>query len=336
MTYLLENYCMFYENILQIYRLILSWLKSKFTTNIPPVIEIESDVESELVITSDTNVESDVVFIEENSNMKKVSLHMGICRFSKEYYGPDNDLNGCENDAIYIEKIAKQRGFETNIFLSEQATYEVYVDFMKKMTEELVAGDMFFFTISCHGTFQDYMEKGEEKRKTALCLHDRIVWDYETKQLLMQFKEGVRIVWMADCCHARDNFKSINNPKRGIPKFLDFSNIRHETLTVKDVKNEEDNIEELSDLKCSIVAYSSSTEQQVSYDFESFVDKRPLGLFTASIEKIMLTPANGKLSYYQLYKKIIQQIAKADYPQTPQLQTVNGRKDKIAHREFLM
>ncbi len=275
------------------------------------------------------------IFIEENNNMKKVSLHFGICRFDKDYYGPDNDLRGCENDAKYAEKLARQKGFETHLFLSEQATYQTYIDFLKKMADELVAGDTFFFSISCHGTFQEYMENGGEKRKTALCLHDRIVWDFETKELLMQFKEGVKVIWVADCCHARDNFKTLNPNRKGIPKFLDINNIKNEELSVKLVKSEEE-FEEQSEMKCSVIAFTSSTEQQVSYDLESFIDGRPLGLFTASMEKILNSPVNQKLSYFQLYKKITQQIVKADYAQTPQLQTVNGRKDKIAHREFLL
>lgn len=309
--------------MVKLFRQFWFWIKTLFAT---------PELENVDVVLGESNSE---IFIEEN-NMKKISLHFGICRFDENYYGPGNNLRGCENDAKYAESLAKKKGFETHLFLSEQATYNVYVEFLKKMAAELVAGDTFFFSISCHGTYQEYMERGEEKRKTALCLHDRIVWDYETKQLLMQFQPGVKIIWMADCCHARDNFKSLNGSGllKGTAKFLDFSNIRQETLSVKQA-SEEEQVEEQSDLKCTIIAYSSSTEQQVSYDLESFVDGRPLGLFTASMEKVLLSPSNQKLSYFQLYKKISQQIVKADYPQTPKLQTVNGRQDNLVHREFL-
>lgn len=265
--------------------------------------------------------------------MRKVSLHFGIKHFDEEYYGPGNDLRGCENDIIYLEGIAKEKGYETNIFLSKQATYDVYVDFLNKMADELSAGDMFLFTVSCHGTYEDYEEDGIEKRRTALCLHDRIVWDYETREILSKFKEGVNVIWMADCCHARDNFKSLGAESFGTPKFLEYESIPHAQPAEKALQAN-DAFEEAEDLVCNIIAYSSSTEQQVSYDMQSFVDKRPMGLFTASIEKIFQKEENKKLNYFQIFKRISEQIQKTGYPQTPKLQVVNGHKDKITYREF--
>jgi hypothetical protein len=266
--------------------------------------------------------------------MKKVSLHFGIKHFDPEYYGPDNDLRGCENDILYLAEVAKEKGYDTNVFLSKEATYSKYVEFMTKMGEELVDGDIFLFTVSCHGTYEDYEENGVEKRRTALCLHDRIVWDYETREMLSKFKEGVNVIWMADCCHARDNFKSLGAESFGVPKFVEFKSLPHPDNAEKALHGS-DAFEEAEDLKCNIVAYSSSTEQQVSYDMQSFVDKRPMGLFTASIEKIFQKEENKQLNYFQIFKRIGEQIAKTGYPQTPKLQVVNGHKDKITYREFL-
>lgn len=270
--------------------------------------------------------------------MKKVSLHFGINKFSPEYYGSGNDLRGCENDIIFMEKLAREKSFETNVFLSQQATYQVYVDFLTRLSQELESGDTFFFNISCHGTFEDYEGGGKEKRRTALCLYDRIVWDYETKEMLKNFKEGVNIVWVSDCCHARDNFKSVDLD--GISddakvRSLDFSDI----LKVAGFKKELElptNLIEESDLACNIIAYSSSTEFQVSYDLKSFVDKRPMGLFTASLEKVLSNESNKALNYYQIYKRIHEQVSKSGYPQTPNFQVVNGHKEKNTYKEFLL
>jgi hypothetical protein len=264
--------------------------------------------------------------------MRKVALNFGIKTFDPNYYGSGNDLRGCENDILYIEKIAKQKGFETNTFLSKNATYKKYVEFLTKMGDELVAGDVFLFAVSCHGTYEDFQELGEEKRRTALCLYDRIVWDYETKNLLMRFKEGVTVVWISDCCHARDNFKMVTQQTNAQPKSLNFSDIVGVKAKELDVPEQ---FQEQSDIKCNIIAFSSSTEHQVSYDLQSFVDKRPMGLFTASLEKILLSPSNLKLNYYQIYKALTKQVATAGYPQTPKLQVINGHKDKITYREFL-
>lgn len=259
--------------------------------------------------------------------MKKISLHMGVIRFDESYYGAGNNLNGCENDVKYFEQLAKNKGFETHLYLSEQATYRTYVDFLEKMGDELEPNDTFMFVVSCHGTYQDDSTE-INKRRTAICLHDRIVWDYETKQLLMRFKAGVNVIWVADCCHARDNFKSVEEANNKV-KFWDFSNIlRAQQPSVPDFDEE-------SEIKCNMIAYTSSTEQQVSYDLQSQVDGRPMGLFTASLEKVMLSPSNQHLNYFQMYRKIAEQMGRSGYAQTPKLQTVNGRKENITFKEFL-
>lgn len=258
--------------------------------------------------------------------MRKVALHFGIKNFSPEYYGEGNDLRGCENDAKYMNDIAKEKGFETNLFLSKNATYQTYLEHFRRATEELQSGDIFYFFASCHGTYND--ERNE--RRTALCLYDNIVWDSETKNLLTQFKKGVLVVWMTDCCHSRDNFKTLKRhiiPSQNNIKFLDFSNIKQSVSDPEETKN--------LDFKCNIIAYSSSTEQQVSYDLASLVDNRPMGLYTAAFEKLFLDPKNKNLSYYQTYKKLFEIMSKQGYPQTPKLQTVNGYKEKITHRQFL-
>jgi hypothetical protein len=209
-------------------------------------------------------------------------LNFGIKNFDPNYYGEGNDLRGCENDILYMEKVAKQKGFECNTFLSKKATYKTYVEYLTKFANELVAGDIFLFSVSCHGTYEDYDEGGQQKRRTALCLYDRIVWDYETKNLLKRFKRGVTVVWIADCCHSRDNFKSLTMRKGGVVKSLNFSDIVG--VKTKDMELPEQ-FEEKSDLDCTVIAFSSSTEYQVSFDLQSFVDKRPMGLFMASVEK---------------------------------------------------
>lgn len=268
--------------------------------------------------------------------MRKLACLFGIKNFDPSYYGSGNDLKGCENDAMYMEKVAKSKGFETKLFLSKQATYKVYIDQLKEAADTLVAGDTFLFMVSCHGTYQDVNEGGVEKRRTALCLYDKIVWDFETKQLMMRFKKGVNVIWMSDCCHARDNFKSFFNVEmEAEAKFLDMSQINANfDLASKEVQLDLDG-ETSTEISCNIVAYSSSTEFQVSYDLKSYVDGRPMGLFTAAIENMMKTPSNAKLSYYQFYRRLLQEMAKLGYPQTPKIQTVNGHQEKISYKEFL-
>lgn len=260
--------------------------------------------------------------------MKKISLHFGVNHFDVNYYGEGNDLQGCENDAIFMEKVASERGFQTNLFLSKDATYKTYVDFMNKMALELQSGDIFLFSGSFHGTYSENGATAKEKRKTAICLHDKIVWDSETKKILTRFKPGVTVVWMIDCCHSRDNFKSLGNPHTGKARFLPFEKILKSIHLPEETKS--------TILRCNIVAYSSSTEFQVSYDLQSFIDKRPMGLFTASLEKVWSKAENKNLNYVQFYDKLTETVEKKGYPQTPKLQIVNGAKEKITRKQFLV
>lgn len=267
--------------------------------------------------------------------MRKVSLNFGVIHFDVSYYGAGNDLTGCENDAKFSQKIAMENGFETHLFLSKDATYKNYIEQMKKMASELVSGDIFMFYGSFHGTFKEYYDGNTEKRYTALCLHDQIVWDQETKELLKLFKQGVKVIWITDCCHSRDNFKGgVFMPLEGMKshaKFFNFDDIKKETLDVE--KFEDININEI---KCSIIAFSSSTEYQVSYDLKSMLDKKkPMGLFTASMEKVLSNDLNKELNYLELFKKVLDEVKKSKYPQTPKIQVVNGQKDRILYKRFL-
>lgn len=257
--------------------------------------------------------------------MRKLSLHLGINKFSPDYYGDGNDLRGCENDAKFLKSFSDSKGFKSDIYLSKEATYDLYIRKMNEAANELESGDIFFFTASCHGTYKD--EANE--RKTALCLYDRIVWDDETKNLLAKFKKGVLVVWMTDCCHSRDNFKSLAR---------DINNGRIRSLNFDDIRQtvEEPEITKHLDLKCNIIAYSSSTEQQVSYDLKSLIDNRPMGLFTASLEKILSEQKNRNLSFYLMYKRITETVQKQNYPQTPKLQVVNGHRERLLHKTFLL
>jgi hypothetical protein len=258
--------------------------------------------------------------------MKKVSVHLGISRFDKKYYEGNVDLRGCENDGKFYEYIAKEAGYDTNLFLSEQATFSQYNNILKDLSKDLNEGDYLFFTASCHGTYLP-TDKTDNERMTALCLYDKIVWDYETKKYLKGFKEGVNIIWITDCCHSRDNFKFImpaNKEKdedenlTPLVRSVDVSNIKG------DINFENYEESKLLDLPLNIVAYSSSNEYQVSYDLKSFVDKRPMGLFTACIEKALLENGMDKFTYKNLYSDTARRIALTGYPQSPALQTING------------
>jgi len=137
--------------------------------------------------------------------MKKLSLHIGINKYDREYYG-DADLLQCVYDAQRLHAYADERHYEAALMLDGQATTGAFKKFMKDAAKTLKKGDFLFISDSSHGTYDDNIVGGAVKRSTAICMHNEILWDYEFRQLLMAFKIGVTIIWMADCCFAESNW----------------------------------------------------------------------------------------------------------------------------------
>lgn len=245
--------------------------------------------------------------------MKKVSLHFGLNKFSS-FYGATPSLKGCVNDSIFMEEICKKNGFKTERYNDKSCTKALFKSKLQELSKTLVAGDMFCFSISSHGT---YLDQGG-KRLTGLCMFDKIQWDHETKALLAEFKPGVIIIWFSDTCFAEDNFRFIERPD-GTVKFIDSENLlKKENLTVRYVKSK--------DIVANMITYSSSNMWQPSYDLGKY------GLFTKSLMESLKTPG---LNYYKQFLKVSEVVAKTGYPQTPIFAVVNGDKEATTYRKFL-
>ncbi|WP_209425811.1 caspase family protein [Pararhodobacter sp. SW119] len=140
---------------------------------------------------------------------RAVSLHLGLNFVDPQHYsGWDGALLGCENDAIAMERLARGQGFETTLLLTEDATRQAMIDRIAKAAEDLHAGDMLMITMAGHGGRLPDWNGDEEDDGTGtamdetLCLFDSQVVDDELYVLWSRFREGVRILYVADTCHS--------------------------------------------------------------------------------------------------------------------------------------
>jgi hypothetical protein len=138
-----------------------------------------------------------------------ISLHVGINRVSVDAF-EDRALLGCENDAAEMRAIAISRGFrpeDARLLPGPQATFENVRAEILRAAALLNPGDVFLFTFAGHGSRIPDVERllSEEPDRTdeALVLFDRLLLDdYLRRVLWPEFREGVRIVGVADSCHS--------------------------------------------------------------------------------------------------------------------------------------
>ncbi len=139
-----------------------------------------------------------------------VSLHLGLNKVDPEHYGGwSGELTACEADAEDMEGIAKARGFETELVLTDAATRPTLLSRIAKHAESLGAGDTFFLSYSGHGgQVPDVHGDEPDHLDETWCLYDGQLIDDELHMALGRFREGVRLVVLADCCHSGTSLKA--------------------------------------------------------------------------------------------------------------------------------
>ncbi len=134
-----------------------------------------------------------------------ISLHIGLNKVDPTHYdGWDGALNACELDANDMRQIADDRGFESSILLTAEATADAVVGAIERAARELAPGDLFLLTYSGHGgQVPDRNDEGEEDRSDETWLaHDRQIVDDELYASWAKFQPGVRILVLSDSCHS--------------------------------------------------------------------------------------------------------------------------------------
>jgi metacaspase-1 len=133
-----------------------------------------------------------------------ISIHVGLNEVDpKHYQGWNGKLVACEFDANDMEKLASERGFDSEKLLTKQATAEALTSALKKASQKLDSGDTLLLTYSGHGG-QVPDANGDEKDRMdeTWVLYNRQMVDDELYSLFGTFKPGVRIAIFSDSCHS--------------------------------------------------------------------------------------------------------------------------------------
>lgn len=139
--------------------------------------------------------------------MTRLSLHIGLNTLDMQTWGPQKQLNGCENDAKDMSAVARSRGFSPDVLRTAQATVETVWARMVNASAQLVSGDYFFLTYSGHGSQlkNDAREWGEDEPDgldETWCLYNGHLLDDMLYAALCKFARGVRVFVMSDSCHS--------------------------------------------------------------------------------------------------------------------------------------
>jgi len=147
-----------------------------------------------------------------------LALTIGLDKLSRNHYSPlPVALASCVNDAKAMERIAKNAGFTKVIPLhNENATRFEVCRHIYHASQRLKAGDLFLVTISSHGftgAVGETADQEEDGKDEGWCLYDWMMVDDEAYSLWQLFQPGVRILAIADTCHAGTSAKLMNYAK---------------------------------------------------------------------------------------------------------------------------
>ncbi|MEL6697900.1 MAG: caspase family protein [Bacteroidota bacterium] len=151
---------------------------------------------------------------------KGISLHIGVnylSQHSTDYEGRTlPNLNTCENDAMQMEEIARQEGFEEcHSLFTKDATYHNFQQKFIEIVGKLNPGDLFLLTFSGHGLgVLDHDGDEDDGQDEAWCLYDRFLIDDLISKHLSQIRQGVRVVVVSDSCHSGTMLKFFDGDTR--------------------------------------------------------------------------------------------------------------------------
>ncbi len=140
-----------------------------------------------------------------------ISIHVGVDKVDPAHYGSEMALGSCKNDANGMRELADELGYESTVYLDENATTANFIAFLRTAASDLFCGDSLLISFSGHGgqllnTSNDYEPDLNDE---TLCFFDRMFIDDELSALLAEFREGVRVHIVFDSCHSGTAFKDV-------------------------------------------------------------------------------------------------------------------------------
>ncbi|MEM8601376.1 MAG: caspase family protein, partial [Bacteroidota bacterium] len=163
---------------------------------------------------------------------RRLALCVGIDSY------PQDPLGGCVNDANAWARMLQTRGFEIEMLLNEDATYERLVAELQTLVGRGEPGDVLVFQFSGHGTFFLDLDGDEESGEDqAFCPVDfrsgPTLLDDDVRELYAQLEPSVNLTSFIDCCHSGSITRMVltgDRRVRSVPPNLAMKSFRNERL----------------------------------------------------------------------------------------------------------
>lgn len=259
-----------------------------------------------------------------------------VCVGSNDYPGTYNDLNGCVNDANdWADLLISEFEFGENVtrILDAEATVDRICTELEGLVTGAEADDIVVFTFSGHGTWvYDQGERDEsDNRDEALCGYDGNILDDQIRAILRQLDPGANLTIISDSCHSgtvtRSQLRSAGqaepeemkqSPKpRYMPPADDVDAIVTDMYPIRNrAMYPESGMPSLLLTGCNAMEYS----------YDAFLNDRYNGAMTAMAQRIIRS--NTQQTYRELHKTLRQILPSTRFPQSPQLEGTDARKDR--------
>ncbi len=153
---------------------------------------------------------------------KGYALHIGVDIADPTVYDDFRPLSGCVNDAKAMAAISSGLGYTVNSLHNADATRQRIKSEIQTLANTAKPGDLVLMSYAGHGSYvHDTTENADDDEPIdeVLVTYDGLLIDDEIYDLITHFSEGVRVVWVADCCHSESNLRGVKvqAQSRGIP-----------------------------------------------------------------------------------------------------------------------
>lgn len=274
--------------------------------------------------------------------MKKKALLVGI-----NYVGTQNQLNGCVNDVMCINRIIREKyGFgkddatSVRMLTDSSATTRNMMDRLRWLVADAKPGDVLLYHFSGHGVQVACPNYATHKEADGLdeCevpydfnWRNRIIRDEDLEKIFAGVPAGVNLTVISDSCHSGDLLREMVNPMiqpscspnkpRTIPIPPD---IRNRAMGVN-LKPRLRNIWNSSNEQIGILISGCKSEQTSA---DAWIQKtgKYQGALTYYMSEI-LCESGYDITYSGLVEKTNMRLAGEGFEQDPQLNCSETLKD---------
>jgi len=252
--------------------------------------------------------------------MNKYAICMGI----NDYPGVQNDLSQCVNDMNKIATRLELVGFDASRLKDSDAVTSVLIAKVRSIAAKAKVGDEVVISYSGHGSYRRDLD-GDEldigiKYDEVICLYDRDFSDDEFRNLLNEFKPGVKITVILDSCFSGTATRAMLYGKVRKVRFRP----PKEPL-IPFVGHKKPYLKALDEESMNHILLSGCSDSEYSYEDENG------GVFTSLLCEIIdyYKQSADPINFLEFAKDIASKLPSNEFPQSPQVEGPEKLKQNI-------